>query len=163
MDLILAFLAGLLTLLNPCVLPVLPIVLQSALQQDRRAPLALAAGMSLSFVALGLGLSALGPLLGLSPEGVAQGAGLVMAIFGLLMLMPRLAVGFEAATAGLAARADARIDAATGRGSSSGWGLGGQAVAGLLLGAAWSPCIGPPSAPRLHWPHAARIWRGPVP
>ena len=65
MDLILAYLAGLLTLLNPCVLPVLPIVLQSAFQQDRRAPLALAAGMSLSFVALGLGLSALGPALGL--------------------------------------------------------------------------------------------------
>ena len=56
MDLILAYLAGLLTLINPCVLPVLPIVLASALQQDRRAPMALAAGMSLSFVVLGLSL-----------------------------------------------------------------------------------------------------------
>lgn len=137
MDLILAYLAGLLTLLNPCVLPVLPIVLQSALQQDRRAPVALALGMSLSFVALGLGLSALGPALGLSPEGVARGAGLLMAVLGAVMLVPRLAVGFEMATAGLAAHADAGIDGAA-RG-----GLGGQAAAGLLLGAAWSPCIGP--------------------
>ena len=40
---------GLLTLINPCVLPVLPIVLATSLQADRRAPLALAAGMSVSF------------------------------------------------------------------------------------------------------------------
>ena len=36
MDLIFAYLAGLLTLINPCVLPVLPIVLASALNADRR-------------------------------------------------------------------------------------------------------------------------------
>jgi cytochrome c biogenesis protein CcdA len=48
MDLIFAYLAGLLTLINPCVLPVLPIVLASSLHRDRRAPLALAAGMSVS-------------------------------------------------------------------------------------------------------------------
>jgi cytochrome c biogenesis protein CcdA len=53
MDLIFAYLAGLLTLINPCVLPVLPIVLASSLQTDRRAPLALAAGMVLSFVLFG--------------------------------------------------------------------------------------------------------------
>ncbi|MEM6466797.1 MAG: cytochrome c biogenesis protein CcdA, partial [Pseudomonadota bacterium] len=58
MDLILAYLAGILTLLNPCVLPVLPIVLATALQADRRGPLALAAGMSVSFVALGVGVAA---------------------------------------------------------------------------------------------------------
>jgi cytochrome c biogenesis protein CcdA len=64
MDLIFAYLAGLLTLINPCVLPVLPIVLASSLHRDRRAPMALAAGMSVSFVALGLGITALGPALG---------------------------------------------------------------------------------------------------
>ena len=46
MDLVFAYLAGLLTLINPCVLPVLPIVLASSLQTDPRAPLALAAGWS---------------------------------------------------------------------------------------------------------------------
>ena len=61
MDLIFAYLAGLLTLINPCVLPVLPIVVASSLQTDPRAPLALAAGMGLSFVAVGTGVAAIGP------------------------------------------------------------------------------------------------------
>ena len=60
MDLIFGYLAGLLTLVNPCVLPVLPIVLASALQAHRLGPVALAAGMSASFVILGVGIAALG-------------------------------------------------------------------------------------------------------
>lgn len=137
MDLILAYLAGLLTLINPCVLPVLPIVLASSLHRDRRAPLALAAGMSLSFVTLGLGVTALGPALGLDTDSVARMAALAMAGFGMVMLVPALSGRFSTATAGFAARADAQID------SASGAGLGGQVLSGALLGAVWSPCIGP--------------------
>ena len=51
-DLTLAYLAGLLTLVNPCVLPVLPVVLAASLGSGPRGPLALAAGLSLSFVML---------------------------------------------------------------------------------------------------------------
>jgi cytochrome c-type biogenesis protein len=137
MDLIFAYLAGLLTLINPCVLPVLPIVLASSLQTDRRAPLALAAGMSVSFVTLGLGVAALGPALGLNPETVSQVAAVMMIAFGLVMLVPALGGGFAIATAGLSARADAGITAASDNG------LPGQFVGGALLGAVWSPCIGP--------------------
>lgn len=137
MDLILAYAAGLLTLINPCILPVLPIVLASSLEADRRAPLALAAGMSLSFVVLGVGITAAGPALGLDPDGVARGAAVVMALFGLILLLPALGGRVELALAGLAARADARL------GATAPAGLGGQAVGGALLGAVWSPCIGP--------------------
>ena len=137
MDLIFAYLAGLLTLINPCVLPVLPIVLASSLHRDRRAPLALAAGMSLSFVTLGLGVTALGPALGLDSDSVARAAALAMVGFGLVMLVPTLAARFSMVTAGLAARADAQID------TTSDGGLGGQLLSGALLGAVWSPCIGP--------------------
>jgi hypothetical protein len=49
----LAFLAGLLTSLSPCVLPVLPLVVGSAMSQHRLGPLALCAGLSLSFSVLG--------------------------------------------------------------------------------------------------------------
>jgi len=49
-ELLFAYIAGLLTLLNPCVLPVLPIGLAASLQADRRGPLALVRGLSLSFV-----------------------------------------------------------------------------------------------------------------
>ncbi len=137
MELVFAYLAGLLTLINPCVLPVLPIVLASSLHRDRRAPLVLAAGLSLSFVMLGLGVTALGPALGLTTETVAHIAALLMVGFGLVMLIPALSGRFSTATAGFAARADAQIDGTVDAG------LGSQFLSGALLGAVWSPCIGP--------------------
>lgn len=137
MEFIFAYLAGILTLINPCVLPVLPIVLASSLHRDRRAPMALAAGMSVSFVALGLGITALGPALGLDSDSVARIAALLMIGFGLIMLVPALSTRFSSATAGMAARADAQIDGVADAG------LGGQFASGALLGAVWSPCIGP--------------------
>ena len=137
MVLIFGYLAGLLTLINPCVLPVLPIVLASSLQRDRRAPMALAAGMSGSFVVLGLAVATLGPALGISPDTVSRAAALMMVTFGLVMLVPAFGGRFATATAGLSARADAGITA------SADAGLPGQVLGGALLGAVWSPCIGP--------------------
>ena len=72
MELILAYGAGLLTLINPCVLPVLPIVLASALQAGRHGPLALAAGMSLSFVILGMVVTVAGASLGIDPRDACR-------------------------------------------------------------------------------------------
>lgn len=54
MEFILAYAAGVLTLINPCVLPVLPVVLAGALGANPKGPLALATGMSVSFVLLGV-------------------------------------------------------------------------------------------------------------
>ncbi len=137
MDLLLAYLAGLLTLINPCVLPVLPIVLVGALQADARGPLALAAGMSVAFVGFGMVVATVGYSIGLDSETLAKiGAGLMIA-FGVILMVPALGHRFEAATAGFAAAADARIDA----GPTTG--LRGQFLGGALLGAVWSPCIGP--------------------
>ncbi|MCU0854059.1 MAG: hypothetical protein MUF63_03900 [Rhodobacteraceae bacterium] len=102
MDIVFAYLAGLLTLINPCVLPVLPIVLATSLQADRRAPLALAAGMSVSFVLLGLGVAAIGPGLGITEDVVSRVAAVFMAGFGLAMLLPAAGARFAGATAGIA-------------------------------------------------------------
>ncbi|MBD3764423.1 MAG: cytochrome c biogenesis protein CcdA [Rhodobacterales bacterium] len=136
MDLILAYVAGLLTLINPCVLPVLPIVVASSLQTDPRAPLALALGMGLSFTLLGTGVAALGSALGLYPEDVTRLAALVMMAFGAVLALPPLGRRFAVATAGVSARADARMAAAS-------RGIGSEVLGGALLGAVWSPCIGP--------------------
>jgi cytochrome c biogenesis protein CcdA len=136
-DILLGYLAGLLTLINPCVLPVLPIVLATALQAHRLGPVALAAGMSLAFVGLGLGVAAAGRSLGLTPDMVTQAAAVLMVLFGLVLLVPQLNAGFATATAGVAARADSGMDQID-RG-----GLGGQFLGGALLGAVWSPCVGP--------------------
>lgn len=137
MDLILGYIAGLLTLINPCVLPVLPIVLATALQTSRWGPLALCAGLCLSFVTVGIGIAAFGRAIGLSPEDVAKGGAVLMVGFGSVLLVPRLSVGFATATAGIAARADLGID------QIDRSALSGQFFAGLLLGAVWVPCVGP--------------------
>lgn len=137
MTLIFAYLAGLLTLINPCVLPVLPIVIGSALGQHRLGPVAMAAGMSVSFVILGLFVAAFGQVLGLTEERLNMIAAIGMMLFGAALLLPQAGVVFQTATAGLAARADARID------QTRNHGLMGQVLGGALLGAAWSPCIGP--------------------
>ncbi|MBZ0127610.1 MAG: cytochrome c biogenesis CcdA family protein [Rhodobacteraceae bacterium] len=137
MDILLAYIAGLLTLINPCVLPVLPLVLGAAVQSHRHAPLALAAGMGLSFVSLGLLVAVFGRSIGLTEEGLGRIGATLMIGFGVVLVVPRLANGFEMATAGFAARADRRLD------DLEGSGLAGQFLGGVLLGAVWSPCVGP--------------------
>ena len=140
-ELLLGYLAGLLTLVNPCVLPVLPIVLVSSLQADRRGPLALAAGMSLSFVGLGLFVIVLGASVGIDQRLMTTVGAWFMVVFGVVLLVPRLGDSFATATAGLAGRANASMPSGETDARSSG--LTGQFFGGILLGAVWSPCIGP--------------------
>jgi len=137
MELVFGYLAGLLTLINPCVLPVLPIVLGSAVQANRHGPLALAAGMGVSFVSLGLFVAVAGRAIGLTEELLAQAGAVMMVGFGVILLIPRFSHGFEMATAGMAASADSRMD------TLDQSGLRGQFLGGALLGAVWSPCVGP--------------------
>lgn len=137
MDLVFGYIAGLLTLINPCVLPVLPIVIVGALQASRFGPVALAAGMGLSFVVLGVGIAAFGRALGLDELAISQAGAVLMIGFGFVLLVPRLGGAFATATGGFAARADQGYEDVD---RSS---LTGQFAAGALLGAVWSPCVGP--------------------
>ncbi|MEO9898829.1 MAG: cytochrome c biogenesis CcdA family protein [Paracoccaceae bacterium] len=137
MEFLFAYIAGLLTLINPCVLPVLPIVLVSAFNASNKGPLALAAGMSLSFVVFGVLVTAFGAAIGLTQDVLAQIGAVLMVAFGVILVVPMFARSFEQATAGMAAGADNRINALE---SNS---LKGQFLGGVLLGTVWSPCIGP--------------------
>lgn len=137
MEMILAYGAGLLTLINPCVLPVLPIVVASALQAHRHGPAVLALGMSLSFVILGVSITAFGYAIGLTSDHISQAGAVLMIGFGLILLIPRFSEAFSLATAGVAASADGQMDELD---RST---LRGQFVGGLLLGMVWSPCVGP--------------------
>ncbi|MGX9352133.1 cytochrome c biogenesis CcdA family protein [Shimia sp. W99] len=137
MEFLFAYGAGLLTLINPCVVPVLPIVLAGALQASRYGPLALATGMSLSFVLLGMAVTTFGYAIGLTPDTIAQAGAVLMMIFGAILLIPQFSMAFSTATAGVAARADSGMD------QLDQTSLRGQFLGGLLLGAVWSPCVGP--------------------
>ena len=137
LDYVLAYAAGLLTLINPCVLPLLPLIGASAIARHRLAPLAMAGGMAVSFTLAGLGAFALTRALGLPQDVIALWAGWLMLGFGLVVLTPPLQVQFSR-LAGATASGSTRL-----LGRVEGRGLGGEAAAGALLGLAWSPCIGP--------------------
>ncbi|MBL4873443.1 MAG: cytochrome c biogenesis protein CcdA [Rhodobacteraceae bacterium] len=137
MEFLLGYGAGLLTLVNPCVLPVLPIVLATAVQNHKHGPLALAAGMSVTFVILGISVATLGANVGLDADRVSQIGAVMMLGFGVILLVPQFSSKFALATTGVATHADMRV----GRLDQSG--LRGQFVGGALLGAVWSPCLGP--------------------
>ncbi len=137
MELVFAYIAGLLTLINPCVLPVLPIVVAGSLNANKLGPAALALGMSISFIFFGVTIAAFGHLVGLDEQNIAQAGAVLMVVFGAVLLVPRFSARFADATSGMASQADAQIDALDNKS------LNGQLLGGLLLGLVWSPCIGP--------------------
>ena len=132
-----AYAAGLLTLVNPCVLPLLPIVIAAALQHSRAGPLMLAAGLTLSFAVIGVGVTAFGHLAGIGEEVIDRTAAVLMAGFGAVLLVPRAQTLLARIASPMAGRANAGIDRVQGAGAA------GQLAVGVLLGAVWSPCIGP--------------------
>jgi cytochrome c biogenesis protein CcdA len=135
---LLGLLAGALTTLSPCVLPVLPFVLFGALDRHRFGPLALAAGMAATFAALGIAVSAAGSSVDVSGDAVRAGAAALMALAGVVLLSPALQQRFAVLVAPLAGRLN---DATQSLGAGNG--LGAQFALGALLGAVWSPCSGP--------------------
>ena len=136
-EIFLSLLAGALTVVNPCVLPVLPIVLFGALQQHRFGPLALAGGMVAGFTVLGVLVYGAGASLDLSSDSVRQAGALLMLLMGSVILCSPLKNRLAAAGSSWTAPVHALLD----RISPSG--LGGQFATGALLGAIWSPCSGP--------------------
>jgi cytochrome c biogenesis protein CcdA len=132
----LSFAAGVLTILSPCVLPLVPVVIAAARAQDRRAPLALAAGLALTFGVVGGLLASLGVDFGDAPYLREIAAGLILLV-GLALLFPALAHRMEAALTPLQRFGDAlqrRLPQS---------GLLGQAATGALLALVWAPCAGP--------------------
>ena len=132
-----AYVAGLLTLINPCVLPLLPIVIAAAFQKSRLGPLALAAGLMLSFAVVGVSVTAFGHLVSVDAGVVNRAAAIVMMLFGVVLLVPRAQTMLATLASPLASRANSRLD------DGERAGIAGQFGVGMLLGAVWSPCVGP--------------------
>lgn len=135
--LLLAWAAGFVTILNPCVLPILPILIASALGQSRFGPAALAGGLVLSFSTFGLLIVAFGFSVGLNEATVRAGAAIILVAAGLLLLVPQAQAAFATATGPLVSGGNRLL------GRVSGEGLGGQFAVGALLGLVWAPCVGP--------------------
>jgi cytochrome c-type biogenesis protein len=136
-SLALAFAAGLLSILSPCVLPLVPIVLGAAVTVHPYGALALAAGLSLSFTGIGLLLAVAGFGLGIDAGFFRVAAAILMIGLGAILLVPSWQARLAAAGGPVSAWADQHL------GGFASSGLAGQFAIGLLLGAVWSPCVGP--------------------
>jgi len=132
----LAFAAGLLAILSPCILPLAPIVVAAARADDPRGPFALAAGLAASFAIVGGALAALGVEIG-AITGLRAASAAVMIAMGLVLIVPKAADRIEMALAGLGAASQSLSD------RMPNGGLIGQAAAGGVLALAWAPCAGP--------------------
>lgn len=133
----LGFLAGMVSLLSPCVLPLLPLVLGAATAGSRSGLFALAAGLILSFVGVGLFVAMIGFSIGLDGGVFRAVSATLLGGFGVVLLSGALHRRFAIAAGSLANAGDALMRRISPDGPA------GQFLLGLLLGAVWAPCVGP--------------------
>lgn len=134
---LLAFGAGALTILSPCVLPLVPIVLGTAAQKHRFGPLALAAGLVSAFSIIGFALATMGASTGFDGEIIRRLGAVLLVFAGIVLFLPAAQNMITRLATPLANWADVRIV------GLERFGLAGQAAIGVLLGLVWSPCVGP--------------------
>jgi cytochrome c-type biogenesis protein len=132
----LAFAAGILTILSPCVLPLAPVVVASASAKDPRGPIALGLGLAATFGVVGGVLASFGVAFG-DWDWARAASAAIMILIGAALLRPSIWDEIERRL-GLAGRA---ADALRERLPNAG--LAGQAAAGAVLAFAWAPCAGP--------------------
>ena len=137
LDLVLALLAGIVTVAAPCTLPMLPILLGASVgQTGKLRPAMIALGFVVSFSAAALALGAVTRIFDFDPNGLRTGAAILLLGFGLLMVWP---APFEWLSI--------RISGLTNRGSTGDTtfrqGNIGGFVLGTTLGLVWTPCAGP--------------------
>lgn len=133
----LAFVAGVLSVLSPCVMPLLPLVQGAAASEHRLGPAALAAGLAISFVAIGLFVATIGFSIGLDGDVFRRAAAVLLVLVGIVLMVPVMQVRLATAAGPMSNWTEQRF------GGFSTAGLTGQFCVGLLLGAVWSPCVGP--------------------
>ena len=135
---VLAYFAGILTILSPCILPVLPFVFARTGQPFLRSTLPMLSGMALTF-ALIASLASLGG--GWAVEANEYGrlvAMVLLAGFGLILLFPSLAERVTRPVVALGARLSER----NARNGTAG-GIGASMLIGVATGLLWAPCAGP--------------------
>jgi len=135
----LAFFAGVLGVLSPCVWPLVPVVTSSAALNGRSGPVWLALGLSLAFAGAGTALTWVLVTTGTDPEFFRYVAASLILALAALLLIPRLADGATS----LLSRASARLGTGRWAQAPRATSAPGQFAVGALLGVVWLPCVGP--------------------
>jgi len=134
LNLVLALLAGVVTVAASCTLPMLPILLGASVGQTGKArPAMIAAGFVTSFSMVALALSAVTRVFDFDPNVLRTGAAVLLLGFGLLMTWPAPFEWLSVRLGGLGA----------GNATQSRQGMIGGFVLGTTLGLVWTPCAGP--------------------
>jgi len=133
----LGLLAGALSILSPCVLPLVPVLAAAAVAAHRFGPLALGIGLAMSFTVVGLAVATLGASLGLDPDTFRTVGAMLLIAFGVVLLVPRLQNAFARLTSRMSDSGNTLLARMTGEG------LMGQFLVGSVIGIVWSPCVGP--------------------
>lgn len=132
-----AFLAGIVTILSPCILPILPIILASSVPgkgKDTSRPVGIIVGFVVSFTFFTLFLSLLVKSFGIPADALRSLSVFIIAVFGLSLLIPRAQLFMEF----LFVRLANLMPSTAGK-----TGLSGGIIIGLSLGLLWTPCVGP--------------------
>lgn len=136
-QILLAFVAGILTIAAPCILLPLPIILGGSIGQNSKTrPLFITLGFVASFAGVALLLNILVQSLGLDPSALRTGAVAMLILFAIFMIWP---TPFEK----LMAHMSGLINRANKTGQSVGNGNLGGFVMGMIVGIIWAPCAGP--------------------
>jgi len=129
-----AFLGGIVTILSPCILPILPIVLSGSITGGKQRPLGVVTGFILNFTFFTLFLSAIVRATGLSANALRMVAVVVIALFGMSLLLPKLQLVLE--------QAFSRLSRFGPKQNTKDGYISGVLV-GMSLGLVWTPCVGP--------------------
>jgi cytochrome c biogenesis protein CcdA len=132
-----SFAAGVLSTLSPCVLPILPIIISSALQHSRKGLAALILGISLSFAITGSLISYAAMAWDFDISIIKTISASLLLTFGLIILIDPLNQKFTELMSQLMSRGNSKVATYEADGTS------GQFILGLLLGFVWTPCVGP--------------------
>jgi cytochrome c-type biogenesis protein len=133
----LSFLAGVLSILSPCVLPLVPILVGTALNTHRFGPYVLALGLAIAFTAVGVFIATIGASIGIDQDVFRVIAAALLITFGVILLSGTLQEKFASATSSIGGSGNNLLS------KISTDSLSGQFILGLLLGVVWSPCVGP--------------------
>ena len=137
---VLVYFGGVLTIVSPCILPVLPFVFARADRPFVRSGLPLLIGMAATF-ALVATLAAVGGGWAVSANQYGRGAALVLlALFGITLLFPTVAARLMQPLVTLGGRLSSAVD---GTGQTGEPGIVSSLVLGVATGLLWAPCAGP--------------------
>ena len=136
-QLVLSFFAGVLAILSPCVLPVLPILLVSSWQQHAFGPLGLVLGLSFAFTFIGVTLAASGTILGIPSFIFREFSIALLLLLGVFLLSDWL----QAKAQTFLNRFTHKLHQASHELKITG--VLGQFLLGVLLAGIWIPCTGP--------------------